>query len=322
MYRYIVSHLIQSALLIVAVVTLSFVFIQMAPGDPVLYLYGSQRGSADVIQQIRHEWGLDRPLWEQYGSYLHNLLIQRNLGYSLINHQPVGRLLWDMMPNTLLLMVPSILIAAIAGILLGAIAARMMNSWADYAIGAFSLVGYSTPPFWLGILFIIVFASKLRWLPTEGIATLGMSAGGLAQWVDVARHMVLPVGVLAWWYLAAFARLTRAAVLDETVKPYLTTARMKGLSENRVLFSHALRNAAKPVLTILGLYLGTMFAGVVLTETVFAWPGMGRLLFNSIIQHDHPVVLGIFIVVGIAIVLANLIIDLSYVVLDPRIHYG
>lgn len=322
MYRYIVSHLIQSALLIVAVVTLSFVFIQMAPGDPVLYLYGSQRGTADVIQQIRHEWGLDRPLWEQYGSYLHNLLIQRNLGYSLINHQPVGRLLWDMMPNTLLLMVPSILIAAVAGILLGAIAARMMNSWADYAIGAFSLVGYSTPPFWLGILFIIVFASKLRWLPTEGIATLGMSAGGLAQWIDVARHMVLPVGVLAWWYLAAFARLTRAAVLDETAKPYLTTARMKGLSENRVLFSHALRNAAKPVLTILGLYLGTMFAGVVLTETVFAWPGMGRLLFNSIIQHDHPVVLGIFIVVGIAIVLANLIIDLSYVLLDPRIRYA
>ena len=138
----------------------------------------------------------------------------------------------------------------------------------------------------------------------------------------MSRHMVLPVGVLAWWYLAAFTRLTRASMLEESRKPYLVTARMKGLSEARVVYHHALRNAARPVLTVLGLYLGTMFAGAVMTEVVFAWPGMGRLMFTAILQHDYPVVLGMFIVIGIAVVLANLLIDLLYVVLDPRIRYG
>lgn len=321
MYRYVMGRLVQSALLVVAVITLAFVFIQMAPGDPVLYLYGMHTGNGELIKTIRHEWGLDRPLWQQYATYVHNLLISRNLGYSLINQQPVGQIIGAMMPNTLLLMIPSVLIAALVGTLLGALAARSVSSWVDYTVGAFSLVGYSTPPFWLGIIFIIVFASKLHWLPTAGMATVGVTESGFAQWLDTVRHMVLPLGVLVWWYVAAFARLTRAAVLDETVKPYLTTARMKGLSEARVLVRHALRNAAKPVLTVFGLYLGTMFAGAVMTEVVFAWPGMGRLLFNSIIQHDYPVMLGTFIVIGVAVVLANLMVDLSYVVLDPRVRY-
>src|SRR5207247_8655923 len=206
MYRYVAGRLVQSALLVLVVITLSFVFIQLAPGDPVLYLYGSQSGSAEVIQSVRHEWGLDRPLWQQYGSYVNNLL-RGNLGHSLINPQPVGQMLWAMAPNTLLLMVPSILIAAVVGVLMGAIAAWLLNSSADYAIGAVSLVGYSTPPFWMGIIFIIVFASRLRWLPTQGMMTIGLAKTGPAQFVDVLRHMLLPTAVLAWWYLAAFARL-------------------------------------------------------------------------------------------------------------------
>jgi peptide/nickel transport system permease protein len=214
------------------------------------------------------------------------------------------------------------LIAAAAGILLGTAACRRLNSWADYAIGALSLVGYSTPPFWLGIIFIVVFASTLRWLPTQGMTTLGTSTEGLARALDIARHMVLPVAVLAWWYLAALTRLTRAAMLEESAKPYLMTARMKGLSEAQVFYRHALRNASRPVLTVLGLYLGTMLAGAVMIEVVFAWPGMGRLTFTAILQHDYPVVLGVFMVSGTAVVLANLLIDLLYVVLDPRIRYA
>lgn len=320
MYRYLVGRLAQGVVLMVVVITLSFLFIQLAPGDAVFYLYGTQNLSAEALRSIRHEWGLDRPLGAQYGSYLRHLL-GGNLGYSQVNRQPVSVMLGAMIPNTLLLMAPSILIAAVVGVLLGTVAARTMDSWKDYTIGTLSLVGYSTPPFWLGIIFIIVFASILRWLPTQGMQTLGSTATGLALGLDMMRHMVLPTAVLVWWYLAAFARLTRVAMLEELSKPYLTTARMKGLSERQVFLRHALRNAAKPVLTILGLHLGTMFAGAVMTEVVFAWPGVGRLLFNAIVQHDYPVVLGIFVVVGSAVVAANLVIDLLYLLVDPRIRY-
>ena len=171
-------------------------------------------------------------------------------------------------------------------------------------------------------MLIILFASTLRWLPTQGMMTLGGADQGVAYLLDVAVHMVLPTSVLTWWYLAAFSRLTRASMLEESRKPYLTTARMKGLSEGRVMYGHALRNASRPVLTMLGLHLGTMFAGALMTEVVFAWPGMGRLTFNAILQHDYPVVMGVFIVIGTSVVVANLVIDLLYGVLDPRIRYA
>jgi len=321
MYRYVVTRVAQSALLLVLVVSLSFLFIRLAPGDPVTYLYGSQQLSAEVLTNIRHEWGLDRPLWQQYWAYVQNVL-RGNLGYSQINQQSVTPLLRAIVPNTLLLMAPSILIAAGIGVLLGVAAARRVNHWWDYSIGALSLIGYSTPPFWLGIIFIVTFASRLRWLPTQGMATLGADHRGLAGVLDVARHMALPTGVLVWWYLAAFARLTRASMLEESAKPYLVTARMKGLPERQVVYRHALRNAAKPILTILGLQLGTMLAGAVMTEVVFAWPGMGRVLFTAIIQHDYPVVLGIFMLVGTVVVLTNLTVDLLYLIVDPRIRYA
>jgi peptide/nickel transport system permease protein len=321
LHRYVASRLGQSLILIFVVLTLGFLMIRAGPGDPVLYLYGAQSVSAETLANVRRQWGLDRPLSEQYLAYMRNLL-QGNLGYSQVNQQPVRGMLTQILPNTLLLMGPSLLISAVGGVVLGSAASRRLNSSGDYLIGALSMVGYSTPPFWLGIIFIIVFATGLGWLPTQGMATLGSTAAGVARLLDVARHMVLPVGVLAWWYLAAFTRLTRASMLEESQKPYLMTARMKGLSESRVIYHHALRNASRPVLTILGLHLGTMFAGAVMTEVVFAWPGMGRLTFNAIIQHDYPVVLAVFIVIGIAVVLANLLIDLLYVILDPRIRYA
>jgi peptide/nickel transport system permease protein len=318
---YVVGRLIQSVGLVLLVITLGFFVMRLAPGDPVLYLYGAQNVSAETLDNIRRQWGLDRPLWQQYGAYVLNLL-RGNLGYSQVNQQPVSAMLVRNIPNTLLLMIPSLILATALGVLLGIEAARRLNSWSDYLIGGVSMVGYSTPPFWLGIIFIVVFASSLRWLPTQGMQTLGSTARGFAHVLDVAAHLVMPLGVLVWWYLAAFARLTRASMLEESRKPYLTTARMKGLSETRVVYRHALRNAARPVLTILGLHLGTMFAGAVMTEVVFSWPGMGRLTFNAIIQHDYPVVLGVFIVIGVAVVLANLVVDLLYVVLDPRIRYA
>jgi len=320
MYRYIATRVGQSALLLLLVVSLSFFFIRLAPGDSVTYLYGSQQLTAEVLRNIRHEWGLDRPLWQQYWVYVQNVG-RGNLGYSQINQQSVTALLRAIVPNTLLLMAPSILIAAGAGVLFGIAASQRVSRWSDYTIGGLSLVGYSTPPFWLGIIFIVIFASHLRWLPTQGMTTLGGDQQGLTFAIDVARHMALPTGVLAWWYLAAFARLTRASMLEESGKPYLMTARMKGLPERHVVYRHALRNAAKPILTILGLQLGTMLAGAVMTEVVFAWPGMGRLLFTAIIQHDYPVVLGIFILVGTVVVLTNLAVDLLYLVVDPRIRY-
>jgi peptide/nickel transport system permease protein len=320
-WAYVGWRMIQSAALVLVVVTLCFVIIRLAPGDPVLYLYGAQSVSAETLANIRHQWGLDQPMWQQYVAYVANVA-RGDLGYSQINRQPVSAMLLRIAPNTLLLMVPSILLAAVIGVVAGVSAARRANSLWDYAIGTFSMVGYSTPPFWLGIVLIILFASTLRWLPTQGMMTLGGADRGVAHLLDVATHMVLPTSVLTWWYLAAFSRLTRASMLEESRKPYLTTARMKGLSEGRVMYGHALRNASRPVLTMLGLHLGTMFAGAVMTEVVFAWPGMGRLTFNAILQHDYPVVMGVFIVIGTSVVVANLVIDLLYGVLDPRIRYA
>ena len=321
MWAYFGWRLIQSVVLVLVVVTLCFVTIRLAPGDPVLYLYGAQTVSAETLANIRHQWGLDQPMWQQYVAYVANVA-RGDFGYSQINRQPVSAMLLRIAPNTLLLMLPSIILAAVIGVVSGVSAARRANSLWDYAIGTFSMVGYSTPPFWLGIVLIILFASTLRWLPTQGMMTLGGADRGLAYLRDVAVHMVLPTSVLTWWYLAAFARLTRASMLEESRKPYLTTARMKGLSEARVMYGHALRNASRPVLTMLGLHLGTMFAGAVMTEVVFAWPGMGRLTFNAILQHDYPVVMGVFLVIGTSVVAANLMIDLLYGVLDPRIRYA
>jgi len=321
LWAYVGWRLVQSAVLVLVVVSLCFAIIQMAPGDPVLYLYGAQSVSAETLDEIRRQWGLDRPAWEQYLAYVRNVA-RGDLGYSMLNREPVSSMLRRIAPNTLLLMVPSILLASLVGVLLGVSSARRVNTVWDYAIGSLSMIGYSTPPFWLGILLIIGFASTLRWLPTQGMTTLGTSARGLAHALDVGLHILLPICVLTWWYLAAFARLTRASMVEESRKPYLTTARMKGLSEGRVFYHHALRNASRPVLTMLGLYLGTMFAGAVMTEVVFAWPGMGRLTFNAILQHDYPVVIAVFIVIGTSVVLTNLLIDLAYGVLDPRIRYG
>ena len=321
LHRYVAGRLVQSVFLILLVVTLSFFVMRLAPGDPVLYLYGAQNVSPEILDAMRRQWGLDRPVWQQYAAYLGNVL-HGDLGYSQLNQQPVSRMLARIVPNTLLLMIPSLVLATTIGVLLGIAAARRLNSGWDYLISALSMMGYSTPPFWLGLIFIVIFASSLRWLPTQGMSTLGSTATGLTRLLDVAAHMVLPLGVLVWWYLAAFARLTRASMLEESRKPYLTTARMKGLSEARVVYRHALRNASRPVVTILGLHLGTMLAGTVMTEVVFAWPGMGRLTFNAIIQHDYPVVLGVFVLLGVAVVLANLLIDLLYAWLDPRIRYA
>jgi peptide/nickel transport system permease protein len=318
---YVVGRLLQSAVLLAFIATIGFFIIRTAPGDPVLYLYGAQNISAETLGALRHEWGLDRPLAEQYWTYVTNVG-SGNLGYSQVNREPVSAILARSVPRTLLLMAPSILLAAVGGVVLGTTACRRLNTAADYIIGAVSMVGYSTPPFWLAILLIVIFASTLGWLPTQGMSTLGASYRGLAHVLDVVKHMVLPVAVLTWWYLAAFARLTRASMLEESRKPYLMTARMKGLSERRVFYGHALRNASRPVLTVLGVYLGTMLAGAVMTEVVFAWPGMGRLTFSAIVQRDYPVVLGVFIVSGTAVVMTNLAIDLLYAVIDPRIRYA
>jgi peptide/nickel transport system permease protein len=317
---YVIGRLVQSLVLVGLVVTTGFVLIHVAPGDPVTYLYGSQAVSAQVLATIRHAWGLDRPLWAQYLSYVGNV-IRGDLGFSQINYQPVAAILLGSVPNTLLLMLPSVLLAALCGVFLGMTAARRAGTGMDYAIGAASLVSYAMPPFWLSVLFIVLFASTLHWFPTQGMATLGATGGGLARAGDILWHMALPLGVLAWWYSASFTRLTRAATLEESRKYYLMTARMKGLSEAAVFYRHVLRNALRSVVTVLGLQLGTMFAGAVMTEIVFAWPGTGRIIFNAILAHDYPVVLGFFIVVGTAVVLANLAVDLLYAVIDPRVRY-
>ncbi|KNY24297.1 ABC transporter permease [Methylobacterium sp. ARG-1] len=318
--RFLGYRLLLAIPVVLGIVVLNFFLIHLAPGDAASVLAGeSGAASPEYMEQLRHKFGLDQPLATQFGVYLLNML-HLDLGYSFRNDSPVGSLIVDRLWPTGLLMLTAFAAALLIGTLLGLVAATGRNSWRDAVISLVSLVAYATPGFWLGLMMIVVFAIRLGWLPTSGYDTVGADNEGWDEVWDVGRHLVMPAVALALFYLAVYARVMRASVLEQVGMDYVTTARAKGQTEARVMTGHVLRNALLPVVTMAGVQAGNLIGGSIVVETVFGWPGVGTLAFNALQSRDLNLLLGIFFVSACLVVVINLAVDLVYVCLDPRME--
>ena len=319
MLLFIVRRLIQFIPVVLAIATLNFLLLQMAPGDAADIVAG-QAGHAtpESVAQLRREFGLDRPLHEQYAIYVAKLATL-DLGYSFIYQQPVTNLIVERLMATLLLMVLALMLAVGLGVLLGIVAARSRGTVVDNVVSVMALIIYAMPVFWLGLMLIVFFSITLGILPSGGMIDVRAQHTGIAYVLDVARHLILPVLTMALFYVAIYTRLMRSSMLEVYDLDFITTARAKGLSERTIAWRHAARNALLPVVTLAGLQLGHLLGGSVLVETVFGWPGLGRLVFDSLLQRDLNVLLGILFISSVVVVLANLAADITYGLLDPRI---
>ena len=294
----------------------------MAEGDAVDVLAG-EAGSAtpEYMAQLRAKFGLDQPLPIQLLVYLKNV-ITLDLGYSFRHDMPVSKLIIDRFWPTLLLMVSTIILAVGFGILLGLLAAVSLNTWKDAVITVFALITYATPLFWVGLMMIVVFSLNFGWFPTSGMENIAAFYEGFERIKDIAHHLVLPTITLSLFYLALYTRMMRASMLEQYGLDYVVTARAKGLSERRITFVHVLRNALLPVVTMAGVQVGALIGGSVIVESVFAWPGLGMLAFESLFARDLNLLLGIFLLSSALVVAVNLIVDIIYSFLDPRIELG
>ena len=291
------------------VVTGVFLLIHIVPGDPIVQMLGEGATAADIAG-LRHAYGLDAPLSEQYLHYWRGIG-HADLGQSLRLHDSVLHLVLQRYPYTLALTVAAMLIGIGLAIPAGVVSARRRDRWPDRSLGLLSLVGLSFPNFALGPILIIVFSIGLGWLPVSG-AGVGTS--------DFLRHLVLPAITLGLGMAAILTRMVRTSMLEELGQDYIRTARAKGLSERTVVYRHALRNALNPVLTVVGLQFGSLLAGAIVTETIFGWPGLGRLTLSAISNRDYALVQGCILAVGLTYVLVNLLTDAAYAIVDPRMR--
>ena len=318
--KYILRRVAKGILVIVGIVLLNFFLIRIAPGDPARVLAG-QSGAGDpaYVAQLRQTFGLDRPLAEQLWIYVRSAATL-DLGMSYQQQRPVTQMIGERLGPTLLLSAAAFAVALIGGVTLGAIAARRPASVQDTVISLVALTFYATPLFWVGVLLILVFSAWLQWLPSVGMATLGGPQVGMDHVLDIGRHLVLPGITLGLFYLAVYTRLTRAAMIEAGSQDFVRTARAKGASERRILIVHILRNALLPVITFAGLQAGQLIGGAVLVETVFTWPGIGRLAFEALLGRDYNVLLGVLLCTSCFVVLFNIIADVLYVIADPRVE--
>ena len=312
MTRYIFRRLLQTVPVLFGVSLLAFAIMHVVPGDPVRLIAGPDAPES-VVARVRTELGLERPLYVQYWSFLSRAL-QGDLGRSLRSRSSVTSEILSRFPATLELTTVSMIMAVLVGIPLGLVAAVRRSSWLDYLATGASLSSLSMPIFWVAIVAIWLFCLQLRWLPVSG------RAGPFWEW-EGARHIVLPAATLATTSIAIISRLTRSVMLDVLGRDYVTTARAKGVPPLSVVAKHALKNALIPVVTVVGLQYGFLLGGAVVTETIFAWPGVGRLAMTAILQRDYPVVQGCVLLVAVVFVLVNLAVDVLYGWLDPRIRY-
>ena len=314
-------RLVWAAGLLVAVLAINFMLIHAAPGDPASVIAGEMCGGDEaVMASIRKAYGLDQPLPVQFVTYIGKSL-QGDLGQSYTYSRPVSGLILDRIGPTILLVLTALIFAIVVGTLLGVFASRRPDSFASGAVTILSLVGYAMPVFWTGILLVILFGKVWPIMPIAGMRDVRQfGVGGWSAVVDVLHHLVLPALTLTIIYLAQYSRLARASMLEVLGSDYIRTARAKGLSEWVVTFKHALRNALMPVVTIAGLQFGNLISGAVLVETVFSWPGLGTLALEAILGRDYPTLLGVLTFSSMLVIAANLVTDLSYRWIDPRLR--
>lgn len=334
MTRYLVRRLLELIPVFFGVLLVVFIISRLTPGDPAVVMLG-EKATPEAVAQLREALGLNDPLPVQFGRYL-SRAVRGDFGRSIQSNERVVVDLATRFPATMELTFGAMLIASTVGVLSGVVAAVRRNTWFDGMSMFIALFGFSMPIFWLGIMLILLFAWLLGWFPISGRLDLTADLVRLTNfylldavltrnWAalgNALRHLVLPAVTLSTVPLAIIARMTRSSLLEVLRQDYVRTARAKGLAERRVVLRHALRNAAIPVITVIGLNVGSLLSGAILTETIFAWPGVGRLVVDAIFARDYPVVQGTVLVIAIVFVAVNLLVDLSYAALDPRIRYG
>jgi peptide/nickel transport system permease protein len=335
MQALIVRRLVLMVPLLIGMTLIAFVISHSVPADPVAAHLG-QRSMENpaIVAAFRQQWGLDKPLPEQYLTYLRNLL-QGNMGVSIRTHAPVAQDLGRYLPASAELAIMATIVGIVVGIPFGVVSAVRRNHWLDHVVRTASLVGVSSPVFWLGLVALYVFYFRLGWLPGPGRLDVGMPApqhitglytvdslltGNWATFSASVRHLVLPGLVLAGVYLGLVTRMTRSSMLEVLNADYVRTARGKGLRERSVIYRHALGNALIPTITVLGLAFGDILAGTVLTETIFSWPGIGRYAYESAVTLDFPAIMGVSLVIAAVFITVNFATDVAYVFLDPRLR--
>jgi peptide/nickel transport system permease protein len=322
MLSFIAQRLVKGVIVLLAIIVLNFFLIRMAPGDPAVVMAGEAGASDQIfVAQLREKFGLDRPLPEQLLIYVKGIA-SLDLGFSFRQQAPVAKLIAERLPATLLLTLTAFAISLGLGILFGVLAARFAGTILDTAITVLALVFYATPLFWIALIAILLFSVWADWLPSFGYETVGAGYTGLRYALDVGAHLVMPAVTLGLFFMATYTRMTRASMLEVKRLDFVKTARAKGLRDGVILRRHVLRNALLPVVTLAGVHAGTLVGGAVLTETVFAWPGIGRLMYDALIQRDYNLLLGVFVVSSAMVLIFNLVTDLVYRLVDPRIEYA
>lgn len=313
MIKTILKRILQLIPILFIVVTFIFIITRMVPGDPAVVMLGPQ-ASVESVQELREELGLNKSVGEQYVNYLKGIM-QGDLGKSYYYNEPVMKLILERFPNTLLLSFTSILIAILIGIPVGIISATKQYSIFDYMSMILALVGVSMPIFWLGLMMVLVFSVNLAWLPSIGMGSLDKG-----MW-DVISHLILPSVCLATIPAATFARITRSSMLEIVKQDYIKALRSKGLKERVVTWKHALKNALPPIVTVLGLQMSGLLSGAILTETIFSWPGMGKLIVDAIGNRDYALIQSAVLFIAIIYVFINLLVDITYLYINPKVSY-
>jgi peptide/nickel transport system permease protein len=312
-FAYVVRRLLATIVVMAVVALVVFLLLYLTPGDPAAILAGDAATSED-IRRIREKLGLDQPFLVRFGGWIAQL-IRGDLGTSIFTNLPVAHLIGQRVEPTLSLTLCTLLVSVLVAVPLGVVAAARAGTWIDRGVMAFSVLGFSLPVFVLAYILILIFSIELDWLPVQGYHPI---REGLWEW---ARHLILPSTALGTVYIALIARITRASMLDALAQDYVRTAQAKGLTPGEVLVGHALKNAAVPIVTVIGIGIALLIGGAIVTETVFAIPGIGRLTVDSILRRDYPIIQGVVLIFSGAYVLINLAVDLSYMLLDPRIRY-
>lgn len=320
--RYSLRRLGQAGLVLLLVVVMQFLLLHLAPGDVADVIAGEAQASDPAfIEQLRRDLGLDRPLTVQLGLHMQRVLTL-DWGHAHSMDAPVWQLIAERLPGTALLMVSALTLAIVMGVLLGMLAALYARRWADGLISVLALLFYATPGFLVGIGLILVFSVQLQWLPMSGMSSLYGDSPWTLRLIDSAKHLVLPMISLALFYVAIYTRLMRAAMLEVLPMDHVRTARSKGLGRWRVVWHHAARNALLPIVTMAGLQVSSLLGGSVIVETIFGWPGIGRLAFEAVFKRDVPLVMGILLLSSVLVLAISLCVDLIYTRLDPRIRLG
>lgn len=321
MKRYLLKKMVTAFFIVLVVVVLNFLIIKMAPGDPVRILAGADTLTEEVIESLTIEFGLDQPLHVQLWKYISNLL-HGDLGESFAYSQPVTVLIADRFVNSLLLSGTSCILAVIIGCWLGLYAGKNHGGLLDRFFSAIAYLFNSMPAFWLGMMGILLFATKLHWLPTQGLYNLRAGYTGFAYVLDVARHMILPCSALIAIQIPSYFRITKTSVMQVMADDYIMTFRVTGMSEKKIFRKYILKNAILPVLTVFGINLAYVVSGSTVSEIVFSWPGIGSMMYRAIMVRDYNVLMGIYLILALSVAAMMILVDLVYAWLDPRIRYS